>query len=205
MKHWILAVFCSLLVAGMAFAEAPGLSVGTMAPDFTEQTSDGSEFTLSDIYQDHAVVLIFYRGGWCPYCNVQLQEYQQNIEDFEAAGAKIIAISVDSKDTVTEYVSEQQLDFRVVGNPQADLLKLYNLVTYVPQDMSKMYKEKYKIDLVGASGRRDGLIAIPATYVIGPGGEITFAEANEDYKVRPKARDVLEAVKQSTGAPALPQ
>lgn len=195
----LLGLLLLVVKIGVA-ADEPGLSVGTIAPDFSESVSDNENIVLSELYAKSPVVLVFYRGGWCKFCNIQLQEYQQRIEDFKSAGIEVIAVSIDSKETAADYKEKQQLDFNVIGNPQGDLIKDYNVTFYVPRNLARKYKHEFNIDLYAASGREDGLIAVPATYVINTEGLIVYSEADINYRVRPKIDDVLEAAKQAKPA-----
>jgi len=185
------------LATSIAALEEPGLQIGIQAPDFEALTHQGSPVRLSDINQKGPVVLVFYRGGWCMYCNRQLQALQSRLDDFNSFGASIVAISVDLQENAAKSVEEKKLGFTVISNPEANLLELYNLVFRVPDDTVKQYEE-YGIDLKAASGRDDHVISIPAIYVIDRSGRIVFANANRDYTVRPSPDEILEALKSLT-------
>ena len=176
--------------------EMPGMQIGVLAPDFEAENYKAETVKLSDLYKKGPVVLVFYRGGWCPYCNMHLQELQAHMEDFKRYNAAVVAVSVDKIQKAVETVDGKRLDFEVISNPQGDILEKYGLVYKVPEELNKKYKEKYNIDLEASSGRTDGMIAIPATYIIDESGTIVFAYANEDYKVRTKAEEILEALDQ---------
>jgi len=178
--------------------EEPGLQAGIQAPDFEALTHQGEPVRLSDINKEGPVVLVFYRGGWCMYCNRQLQALQSRLDEFNNLKASIVAISVDLQENAAKSVEEKQLGFTVISDPEADLLELYNLIYQVPDDLAKKYKEEYSIDLKAASGRDDHVISIPATYVIDRSGHIVFANANRDYTVRPSIDDILGALKSLT-------
>ena len=172
-----------------------GLPVGVQAPDFEAATYDGGQVKLSEITKDGPAVLIFYRGGWCPYCNRQLQELQSRLEEFQSTGATIVAISVDRQEKAAESVEGGGLGFTVVSDPEAGLLELYNIVYHVPDELVKKYKEEYKIDLERDSGETHHIIAVPAAFVVNRSGKIVFAYVNEDYKVRVSTDALLEALK----------
>ncbi len=191
-------IFISLiLVLSTSFAQAqtePGLSVGAEAPNFETVNFKGDPIQLDDITQKGPVVLLFYRGSWCRFCNLQLQAFQSRLTDFEKRGVSIIAISVDKPEKSAEMVQTKEFGFEVISNPEADLLEQYAVMFHVPEKTAKMYKEKYHIDLVAASGRTDYLIAVPAVYVVDQTGTIVFAYANEDYKVRKSPDEILEVL-----------
>ena len=128
------------------------------------------------------------------YCNVQLQAYQKQLEDFKALGASIVALSVDKVENAAKTVEEKELGFQVVSNTDARVLEQYDLIYKVPDDLAAKYKKDYKIDLEAASGRDDHVIAISATYVIDQNGQIIFASASENYKVRPSVEEILNVL-----------
>jgi len=196
MKRLIMAVGIIVIFSGLTFAteQSPGLVVGVQAPDFEATNYQGQKIRLSDYYKKGPVVLIFYRGGWCHYCNLQLQEYQQHLEDFKRRGVDIIAVSVDKVEQAAKTVEQKQLGFEVVSNPDADVLKLYNVIYQVPLELAQEYKDKYNIDLQEASGRSDRIIAVSATYVINSQGQIIFAYANKDYTVRKSSEEILQVL-----------
>jgi peroxiredoxin len=168
-----------------------GLRIGTNAPDFTGETYRGNKVRLSDFYRNGPVVLIFYRGAWCPYCNLHLKAFQDRFADFTALGVTLLAVSVDKPEYSTKTVQDDALGFEVISDPGADILEKYNVIYRVPAELAEKYLNEYKIDLEKHSGRKDHIIAIPATYVIDKTGKIVFAYANEDYKVRTEPREIL--------------
>ena len=171
--------------------DSPGVKVGTVAPDFTATTYEGNKITLSNVYKKGVVVLIFYRGAWCPYCNLHLKSFQERLEDFKKLGVTILAISVDKMEYSAKAVKDNRLGFEVISDNQSEILKDYKLLYKVPDDLVVKYLNEYNIDLEIHSGKTDHVIAIPATYIIDKNGEIIFAYANEDYKVRTKPEEVL--------------
>ncbi len=171
-----------------------GLPVGVEAPDFIAFDHAGKMIHLSKVYQKGSVVLVFYRGGWCYYCNLQLQDLQTHYEEFKKLGASLLAVSVDKQDKANQTVSDKKLSFSVIGDPDLHLLKNYNVVYHVPSDLVKEYLEKYKIDLKEYSGRDDAIIAAPATFVINSQGKIVYSFASEDYNIRPLTQEILRTL-----------
>lgn len=169
-----------------------GLAAGEQAPDFTAETANGDTFVLSEAYADGPVILVFYRGGWCPYCNAQLQDFQRRLDDFQAAGAQVVAMSVDVPAKAAETAAEKNITFPLVTNPQADVLEAYNLAYQVPEELVTKYRDEYGIDLEGASGETHHKIAVPATFIIDQSGAIRFSHVDEDYRSRISAEDVLK-------------
>ncbi|MGE0267051.1 MAG: peroxiredoxin family protein [Candidatus Omnitrophota bacterium] len=173
-----------------------GLDEGAMAPDFEGISYEGKTVKLSEMYQNGPVVLIFYRGAWCPYCVRHLRSFQDRLDEIRALGADVLAVSVDQQEFAQKTVSENTLGFEVITDPAADILKEYNLIFQVPDELAEKYKNEYKIDLELHSGRTDHVIAVPATFIIANDGQIIFAYANEDYKVRTEPQEVIDALKE---------
>ena len=169
-----------------------GSQVGTTAPDFTGETYRGTTVRLSDLYLNGPVVLIFYRGAWCPYCNLHLKAFQGKFTEFKDLGVTILAVSVDKPQYAQKTVQDDALGFEVISDPGAEILEKYNVIYRVPPDLANKYLNEYKIDLQIHSGRNDHIIAVPATYVIDKTGKIVFAYANEDYKVRTQPQEIID-------------
>lgn len=194
MRRFVMIVAFVFLLAGTAAADMPGLAEGTAAPDFTAPAAEGGEVRLSELLKEGPVVLVFYRGSWCYYCNLQLRDLQAHYPEFEEAGVRLVALSVDKPVKASEMVEAEGYDFTVVSDPQAGVLEKYGLIFTVPEETAKLYKEKYDIDLEEASGRTDHVIAVPAVYIIDRDGTIVYAYANEDYKVRKSAEELLQII-----------
>ncbi len=171
-----------------------GLKKGLSAPDFKAKDINGVDFSLKDALKRKPVVLVFYRGGWCPYCNLQLRKLQKNVMPNIKGKAHLVAISVDLPDKGLETSKKENLGFDILSDPKAAILKSYNIVFKVPGPLVKKYKNEYNIDLEGASGEKHHIIAIPSVFVIDSKGKIVFSYANEDYKVRAAEKDIMNAV-----------
>jgi len=193
---FLVAMSCLIPIVGKAQEqETPGLKTGMMAPDFTASAYTGNKVTLSAYYKNGPVVLIFYRGEWCPFCNLHLKSFQEHLEELKQLGATVLAVSVDKPDYGAKIVQKESLGFEVISDPHADILQAYNVIYKVPDELAQKYINEYHIDLQAHSGRTAHVIAVPATYVIDKTGKIVFAYANVDYKVRTKPEEVLEALK----------
>lgn len=198
MKHLIttfLLLFTLLAAPAVQAHEMPGLPAGVQAPDFIGTDFRGDRIQLSRLYADGPVVLVFYRGSWCPYCNIHLQQIQAQLEDIKKFNATVVAVSVDKVDKAAKGVDGNDLDFYVISNPKGDILEKYRLTYVVPEALNKKYLDEYNIDLEAASGRTDRMIAIPGTYVIDTTGNIAFAYADENYKMRTSPREIISELR----------
>lgn len=171
-----------------------GLSVGTNAPQIQTKDVDGTLFDLKKSLASGPVVLVFYRGGWCPYCNLQLRNLQKKVLP-HIGNAKLVAVSVDKVSEGVKTQKTESLGFSVLSDPDAKILELYRVKYKVPEDLVKKYKSSYDIDLEKSSGKTHHVIAVPAVYVIAQSGKIAFAYVNENYKERADEKDIIAAVK----------
>ncbi len=189
MRKLILSLIFSLVFTTASWAQA--LKKSTQAPNILTKDISGKAV---DLYSDLAlgkVVLVFYRGGWCPYCNTQLHQLQQQLmPKLKGKKVKVYAISVDKVDEGLNTQNKHGLSFSIISDPKGHILKSYGVEFKVPKLMLKKF-ETHNIDIEGASGEVHHLIATPAIFVIGADKTIKFSYANKNYKVRAKIRDIL--------------
>jgi peroxiredoxin len=144
------------------------------------------------------VVVVFYRGGWCPFCNLQMRSLQTKVlPKLAPLHASIVAISVDLPTEGRKTQQKDNLAFRVVSDPKAKLLDAYKVKYAVPADLVAKYKA-HAIDLEAASGEKHHVIAVPAVYVIDAAGKIVYRYVDENYKVRAPEADIIAAAAKST-------
>jgi peroxiredoxin len=170
---------------------AQSLSVGDTAPAFTLPDHLGNTVALSDLLQSGPVLINFYRGEWCPYCNLELRAYQKHLDRIKAAGTTLIAISPMLPDSSLDLAEKHELAFPVlsdVGNKVADQ---FGLMFTVDDRIQAMYLERLGNDLPKLNGDNSFTLPLPATYVIGGDGVITYAYVNADYRLRADPEDVL--------------
>ncbi|MCB0393957.1 MAG: AhpC/TSA family protein [Bdellovibrionales bacterium] len=197
MKASIFVLFFSLVLISVNGVTADyGLNIGTKAPNFTANKVPKGTIQLSNEVKDQNVVLVFYRGGWCPFCNIQLRELQNTLApELKSLNAKLIAVSVDLVDEGVKTTEKNSLSFDVVSDPKAKILKAYNIAYKVPEELVKKYKESYGLDLEKSSGEKHHIIAVPSVFVIDKTQTIKFSYSNEDYKTRAQIKDILAALR----------
>lgn len=170
------------------------LKEGTIAPDISLDLVDGKKWNLYDSLKKQNIVLIFYRGGWCPFCNFQLNHYNKELSKIQNANTKVVAISVDKIDPDISISKNSDFKFSVASDPDLIALTAYNVVYKVPEDIVKKYKNSYKIDFEKSSGRKHHKIAVPAVVIIDKSKKITWCYANENYKIRPATKELAARV-----------
>lgn len=149
--------------------------------------------SLSDFYKDGPLVLTFYRGHWCPYCMLELKEYQRLYSQFSKLGAKIIAVAPDLAMEVKKTKDKNNLSFTLISDQNHALAKKLGLAFKVDEKTLEQYK-KYGIDLAGSQGNEGDTLPMPGTYVIDSNGEVVYAFVDPNYKKRAEPEEVLEVV-----------
>ena len=182
-------------MAALGLAER-AIGVGAIAPEFSLGDSHGQRLTLSALLVHGPVVLSFYRGGWCPYCNLELRALQARLAEFTAAGAMLVAISPQAPDASLSTQEKAQLTFLVLSDPGSEVARTYGLVYTVDSQMQDVFRGLGN-DLREVNGSDVWELPIPATYVIGADGTVAYAYVDPDY---PSARRSGRCLGRSTGA-----
>lgn len=174
--------------------EFGALRAGMAAPDFALPDQVGRTVSLYDTLAQGTVVLLFYRGGWCPYCCAQLRAMQLVQPRLAAAGAHLVAVSPDLPDHSLSLAEREALDFRILSDPGGAVARSYGLVYPVPDDVRDAYRDR-GLDLPRRQGRPPGEpweLTIPATYVLARNGIVRFARIDVDFTQRPEPQAILD-------------
>ena len=173
------------------------LHVNDTAKDFSLPNALGKEVTLSNVLADNDfVVLNFYRGVWCPYCNLELKALQNIHNELTELGAALIAISPQSPDASLTTKEKNELSFEVLSDANNATAKAYGLVFSLAEELRPIY-ESFGIDIPGNNQEESYEIPMPATYVINKKGKIIFAFIDEDYTKRSEPEAILDAIKKA--------
>ncbi len=187
----------SILVLGTLLAQAQTnstpLKVGDSIPDVTLRTEDDKEVSLRKLVSEKPTVLIFYRGGWCPFCTRHLKDLVGIESDLEKQGAQLLAISMDTPAKLKATPDRDKLGYRLLSDSDAHAAKAFGVAFTVEDDLVKKYKDSYKIDLEAAAGNKNHILPHPAVFVADTSGKIRFAHFNPDYKVRLEPKEILKA------------
>lgn len=166
--------------------------VGDIAPDFSLNSAAGLRISLQERLKYGPVVLIWYRGEWCPYCNIQLQEYQKYARAFESAGATLIAISPQTHEYTLSTQQKNELGFHILSDPDHQIAERYGIAYRVPTVIQKHFEGRIDLDKYSGEGSRR--LPLTATYVIDTDGMISYAFIDADYKKRAEPSEVLQEV-----------
>lgn len=172
---------------------AEAKQVGDRAPDFTLPNVQGQTARLADYLARGPLVLSFYRGGWCPFCNLEFRALMEILPAIRAAGANLIGISPELPEAGRQTVTDHGLEFEVLSDAGNGVARDYGLVMHVEEKMRPYYRE-WGIDLPAANGDESYELPVPATYVIDTGGVIRAAHVDKDYTRRMEPADILAAL-----------
>lgn len=171
-----------------------GLAVGSAVPDVSISDSEGRQVALRDLASRGALLVVFYRGGWCPFCNFQIRELTTAFPEFQRRGVGLVAISVDRVEEAAKTNATYQIPFPVLSDPDLLAHRAFR-VTRLVDDAEVARLKAMGLDIEAASGRHHHTIAIPATFLVVQ-GVVRWAHASQDYRTRPSTAQLLSAVDQ---------
>jgi peroxiredoxin len=178
--------------AGDMFGGA--LRVGDRAPGFRLADARGGEVALDDLLASGPVVLVFYRGAWCPYCNLQLAAFQSALADIRAAGAGLVAVSPQKPDQSLTMAERHALEFPVLSDVGNAVAREYGLV-FTQSEASTDTSRQLGVELADFNGDDSNTLPAASTFVIGEDGVIRFASVSGDYRWRVGPDEVLAALR----------
>jgi peroxiredoxin len=164
--------------------------VGGVAPDITLSDQDGEEVRLSALLHQGPVVLIFYRGEWCPYCNLQLRTFQARLDEIVDAGGQLVAVSPQTPDHSVSMATKNELGFPVLSDIGGHVIEQYGLRYEVDGETRKLY-ETVRNDLAEYNGEGGWILPAVATFVIGADGAVRYANVSGDWRERAEPDDVI--------------
>lgn len=167
------------------------LREGSSFPSFDLQNYNDDIIRLDDLLEKGPVVVTFYRGGWCPYCNIELAGYRSILDEIHKKGAELVAISPELPDKTVDIIRKNELNYQVLSDIDNNLAKKLGIVMKLTDELVKTYKS-FGIDVESSNGNKNFELPVPATYVIDKDGIIKFVYANLDYKQRLEPSEVLK-------------
>lgn len=173
------------------------LKQGDLVKEFKLRDIHGAWVSLSELLKAGPVVLKFYRGGWCPYCNLELMSYQGLLGEFSKAGASVLALSPEVLNEATVTADKNRLSFPVATDDELLVAKSFGLVFELDEELRALYK-KFNHPLSERNTHGLWELPVPATYVIGQDHRVSFASVNFDYRERVEPQIVLEHVRRMT-------
>ena len=170
------------------------LKPGDMMPDMTLTDAHGNSVNTASLYTDGPAIITFYRGGWCPYCNLELKAYQDMLADIKALGGALAAITPEKPDNSLNTAEKNELAFPVLTDTGNKFAQSLGLVFELPEKLQKIYAG-FGMDLEALNDESGWTLPIPATFVVKKGGQIVLADVNRDYRLRLEPTTALDALK----------
>jgi len=169
-----------------------GLFINSKAPDFKGKDQNGNEIVLKDLRKKGPVVIIFYRGYWCPYCNRELQKLEDSLSLIKEKGAQLIAITPERQEGITKTIEKTKASYSIITDEDSKIMKAYDVAYQLDTKTIDRYKTA-SIDLAANNGQKSDAVylPVPAVYIIGKDGEIKYRFFEEDYKKQAAVKDIL--------------
>jgi len=171
------------------------LKEGDRMPAFSLPNARGQNVTSRDLLEQGPLVINFYRGGWCPYCNLELNAYQKIVPEIERLGARLVAISPNLPDKSLSTVEKNSLTFEVLSDLKNKAARDFGLVFTLPEELRGLYT-RFGIDIPGDNGDESYELPVPATYVVDAHQTIVLAFCEVDYTMRLEPAEVTKALRQ---------
>jgi peroxiredoxin len=176
------------------------LKVGDRAPSIVLSNAKGETVDVSALLKKGPVIVAFYRGGWCPFCNLELRAFQRLLADIEAAGASLVAISPEKPDDSLSTAEKNALTFEVLSDVGQKVGRAFRLVYEFSDELKSAYNG-FGLDIPAKNGTAgEWALPISATYIIDRDGVIIYAYRDADYRDRADPTDILAVLKRTAAA-----
>lgn len=192
MKSFFTIAILLFSVLSATAQEAPeGLFIGSKAPDFKAKDQRGNEIRLKDLLKNGKVVLVFYRGQWCPYCNRELKKLEDSLQLIIGKGATLVAVTPEKPDNITKTVEKTGATFSIICDEKLKIMKAYDVDFEVPENTVTRYRNA-GIDIEDNNGTNGKYLPVPAVYIIDKESNITYRFFDSDYRKRPDIKEILK-------------
>ena len=180
----------------MSAQEKPeGLFINSKAPDFKLKDQDGKDVSLRELRKKGPVVIVFYRGNWCPYCNRHLQLLQDSLQLIKQKGAQLVAITPELQDGIQKTIEKTKASFPILHDEDLKIMKAYDVAFQIDDRAMVRYKNA-GIDLAAINDKKNAnYLPVPAVYIVNKEGTITFRFFDSDYKKRVTVKEILNNLK----------
>jgi peroxiredoxin len=188
------------IIATAAIAASPDdpskvkpLVVGNAAPTFTVREADGKPFRFEPGKLARPVMFIFYRGGWCPYCNAHLKDLRNTVPQIAAMGVDVLFLSTDRPEILRSSLKEP-VDYHLLSDNEVNAARAFG-IAYRMDDATYAKYKTYGLDLEESQGAKHHELPVSAVFIVDRFGSIRFAHTNADYTQRLPAQQVLDAAR----------
>ena len=185
--------FFYLLMGGYivkAQSAPEGLFIGSKAPDFKAKDQYGQVIRLKDVLKKGKVVLVFYRGQWCPYCNKELKRLEDSLQLIKDKGATLIAVSPEKPESVTKTVEKTSATYSILFDDGLKIMKAYDVAFELSENVLTRYKNA-GLDVEANNGTNGKYLPVPAVYIIDKESMVIYRFFEPDYKKRASVKEIL--------------
>jgi peroxiredoxin len=188
----VLLALVFLICGAAAFAQnnPKGLAVNTTAPDFTAKDQNGQEFHLKSSLQKGPVLLVFYRGQWCPFCNKELKSLEDSLSLITGKGATLVAVTPELEVNVTKTITKTGAKYPILHDEDLKIMKSYDVAYPVDSVWTARYM-KFGVDIAKNNGSNGNNLPVPAVYVIDRKGVIVYRFFEPDFRIRPSVAEMI--------------
>lgn len=183
-------LFLSATGFALAQQKPEGLFINSKAFDFKAKDQHGKDISLKDLRKKGPVVIVFYRGNWCPYCNKELKRLTDSLHLIAEKGAQLVAITPEGSAGVQKTTEKTGAGFPIVSDSEMKISDKYRVAFEVDGRSLSRYKNA-GIDLLQINQQKHAQLPVPAVYIINKDGTVTFRYFNEDYKKRIWVQQIL--------------
>jgi peroxiredoxin len=169
------------------------LKAGAKMPVFKLKDATGKTVESRDLLKQGNLVVVFYRGAWCPFCNLYLRILQKNMPQIKAAGGNLVAVSVENPDNSLKVSRKNELDFTVLSDPNLSTARKFGIVYQMPKETDEFYKTN-GLDIAKHNEMEKAELPLSATYIINRKGKIVYAFLEPDYKKRAEPQTIIETL-----------
>lgn len=198
MKNWIytLALLVSTLAA-QAQIDMNYLPVGSDAPTIVGTDQNGTNINSTELLKEHnAVVLLFYRGSWCPVCARHLTQLQDSLQLILDKNVAVLVVTPETPESIEKMTSKTGATFSIVHDQDYQIMNNYKVAYTISKETVPSYYSFVKGMTTKANGNKDGQLPVPATYVIGKDGKVAYVQYDPNYKNRASVQDILNNLPQ---------
>lgn len=194
-RHLIIA--CILIVSGTPAVAQDTLAIYSIAPLFEAFDNDSNFISLQSLLNKGPVVVTFYRGQWCPHCNRYMRNLQDSLDYVVKLGASIVAITPESNDEINKTISKSGASFKIIYDKGHKIMDAYD-VTFKISNLNNFMHLVAGININEASGNKDNVLPVPATYIIAPDGHIIGRHFDIDYTKRMPVATILKILQDNS-------
>lgn len=191
MKHLSVRIILAFTFFSFTLTAQPtGLKAGDVAPDFSGINQEGKEIHLKEMLKSGAVVVFFYRGEWCPYCNRQLKTLQDSIHFITDKGAGVVAVTPENADNRSKTIEKTKASFNIVSDDHSKIMNAYRVTFQLDEKTTQAYKG-YGVILPERNGTNGNDLPVPAVYIINKEGTIIYRYFDQDYTKRASVKEIV--------------